>query len=122
MPPPLDIPNDEDDYVPAFPRDRSADIEGAALNPDSLVGSYFRHDHEDDNAYDEGLLVGQVWVGPMAPFVLYLVEFYGRHGAGGFQKVIGLDKMHAENWRFFDTSDWLVGARADAPASVEQER
>ena len=114
------IPDDDapEGYVPAFPRDRDKDVATADLNPESLVGSYFRANHEEDDGFDEGIVVGQVWIGAAAPFVIYLVEFRGQYGISGYQRTVGLDRMLAEGWMFFDTDAWLTSAGTSVHAEV----
>jgi hypothetical protein len=113
-------PNDEQEqgYVPEFGRDRDKDIALADLNPESLVGSYFRHDHDEDDEFDEGIVVGQVWVGSGAPYVIYLVEFRGQFGVTGYQRTVGLDQMLAQGWKFFDTDGWLTSASVTVRSDV----
>jgi hypothetical protein len=89
-----------------YTRDRSADVEAGALNPLTLLGSYFRAPSEDENEeFVEGLVVGQPFAGPAT--TIYLVEYYGAHGALGHQELVDIDLMLAQGWLFYDTADWL---------------
>jgi hypothetical protein len=95
-----------------FPRDRDKDIAERPLDPLSLVGSYFRGRNDDGFDY-EGLVVGQPFATTTTSY--YLVEFFGKRGALGFQMLKTIDEMIGNGWTFFDTEAWLS-------ASVEQVR
>jgi hypothetical protein len=100
-----------------YPRDRDKDVADRPLSPESLVGSYFRApDPHDPNAEAlwldgqacmtiEGIVVAQPFAS--STHVVYLVEFYGRHGMSGWQMLIDIDRMLEQRWSFFDTEAWL---------------
>lgn len=102
----------------AYPRDRDKFAAASPLTPDNLFGSYFRApDPNDPNAEAqwlahepcstiEGAIVGQPHVTPMTSF--YLVEFYGREGALGYQQIVDMDRMVVQRWMFFDSDTWLT--------------
>jgi hypothetical protein len=106
------IPEDE------FARDRDGDVALRPLSPESLCGSYFRcPDQDDPNAEaawldheacqtQEGMVVAQPFASSQT--VVYLVEFYGHHGASGHQRLIELERMLHQRWAFYDTEAWLT--------------
>lgn len=94
-------------------RDRDRDLASRPLTADSLKGSYFRREVDDE--IQEGMIVGEAFVGTQG--VDYMVEFYELHSmrdgsvelvGAGYQEIIGLDQMKSEKWKFFDTRAWLM--------------
>jgi len=101
-----------------YPRDRDKDVADRPLSPESLCGSYFRApDTNDPNAEAlwldgqacmtvEGMVVAQPFASSSE--VIYLVEFYGRHGLSGHQELVDIERMMHQRWAFFDTEAWLT--------------
>jgi hypothetical protein len=99
------------------------------FGPDSLVGSYFRApDQMDPDAEAawldneacrtvEGMVIRQPFVS--ATTAVYLVEFFGQHGAAGYQQLVELDRMLHQRWLFYDSDTWLASRPTeDQPESV----
>jgi hypothetical protein len=115
-----------------FARDRDRDMATRPLGPASLCGSYFRcPDQDDPNAEalwleheacqtQEGMIVAQPFASTST--VVYLVEFYGRHGATGHGELVDLQRMLHQRWAFYDTEAWLTRRPATAPKEVKHER
>jgi hypothetical protein len=89
-------------------RNRERDAVGQALDPKSLVGSYF---YGDPTRQWQGTVVAEA-----APTV-YLVEIHDwLVGASLHQELVRLEDM--AGWRFYDTSEWMSNAYRDG---VERE-
>jgi hypothetical protein len=115
-----------------FPRDRDRDMAERPLSPVSLCGSYFRcPDQADPNAEaswldhevcatQEGMVVAQPFASGQT--IYYLVEFYGAHGASGFQQIVSIDRMQKQRWAFYDTEAWLTSRPREEVRSDERDR
>jgi hypothetical protein len=99
----------------AYPRDRDKFAAASPLTPNNLVGSYFRGVHDDEMM--EGMIVAHLWMGSSSPYSIFLVEFFEREGATGFQQQIDLEQMLARKWTFFDSEQWL--ASGGIPVNAE---
>jgi hypothetical protein len=130
----MSIPDDGSGQEPEpFPRDRDRDVADRPLGPDSLVGSYFRcPDQLDPNAEaswldhevcatQQGIVVAQPYAAPNR--IVYLVEFYGRHGASGHQQLVEIDRMLEQRWAFYDSEAWLTNrpVQTETPKEVTSE-
>ena len=116
-----DQSNPEDELA----RDRDRDMMDRPLGPESLCGSFFRcPDQDDPNAEalwldhqacqtQEGIVVAQPFASSVT--VVYLVEFYGRNGASGVQRLVDLDRMLTQRWAFY-------GGVADQQAALPDDR
>lgn len=116
---PVEIEVDDEQYEGDSPRDRNKDVAAMALNPLTLLGSYFRA--PDGDGFREGLVVGQPFAGPTTTY--YLVEIYGNEGASGYQQLVDIEEMLTEKWSFYDTEAWLtMNAKPEgAPAKKPTE-
>jgi hypothetical protein len=107
----LTVPDGFHDSKPDAPtagRDRAALAAEVELDPMSLSGSYC-HRCEGGEPIEDGLVVGEVQPGK------YLVKF----GTG--QRVVPLDVMIADEWRFYDTEQERTLAWAEHLAKERSE-
>jgi len=122
-------PTDIEDLDP-YARDRDKALAETPLTSDSLKGSYFRAPDQDDPdaeaawldgepcATIEGMVVAEVFATSQS--MTYLVEFYGKYGATGYQRLIELDRMVGQRWAFYDSEAWLTG-RAEETTKTREE-
>jgi len=123
------IPDNATELDP-LARDRDQALAQTELAPDSLRGSYFRAPDQDDPEAEaawldgqpteviEGMVVAEVFATPTT--MTYLVEFYGRNGGTGYQRLIELDRMVTQRWAFYDTDGWLASGRQRAEDAVRR--
>jgi hypothetical protein len=122
----------DDELEYAFDRDRDQDMAARPLSPGSLCGSYFRApDQHDSNAEalwldghacltQEGMVVAQPFASSTG--VVYLVEFYGRHGMAGYQQLVDIDRMLEQRWLFYDTDAWLTSRPISDQVELKEVR
>jgi hypothetical protein len=122
---------DGEEAVPEeFARDRDKDMADRPLGPGSLCGSYFRcPDPDHPNAESlwldhrpcavlEGMVVAQPFASSQT--VVYLVEFFGEHGAIGRQQLVAIDQMLHQRWAFYDSEAWLTARPTDEAAQKKE--
>jgi hypothetical protein len=82
-------------------RKRREDVLACPLSPVSLVGSWF-HKIEGGEITWQGVVIGEPQPG------IYLLEVLDwKHGAPVEQRLYKLDHMVEEQWRFFDSDEWM---------------
>jgi len=127
------IPDSEDLTLAADPlaRDRDLAMAEMPLAPDSLRGSYFRAPDQDDAEAEaawldgtpteviEGMVVAEVFA--TSSTMIYLVEFYGRNGGTGYQRLVEVERMLVQRWAFYDTDGWLASGRERAEQAIRRE-
>lgn len=101
------------------------------LGPDTLVGLYFRAPDQDDpnaeaawlanepGATVEGIVVGQPFTSTSD--ATYRVEWFGEHGAAGYQELVDLSRMNVQRWRFYDRDTWLSSKQPQAAITTDRE-